>query len=71
MGWKKGAQNITTYKNQDGCTIDFISKYGQINHQTLKATCEEFIKETGICGQQRAAQNNKQMWHCINNSLTK
>ncbi len=71
MGWNKGAQNITTYKNQDGCTIDLISEYGQINHQTLKTACENFVMQTGIRGQQRAAQNNKHMWRCINDSITK
>ncbi len=70
MGWNKGIQNITTYLNQDGTTIDLISQYGQIDHQTLKNACEEFVKETGARGQQRAAQNNEQMWRCINDSLT-
>ncbi len=70
MGWNKGAQNITTYKNQDGRTINLISEYGQINHQTLKTACEEFVMETGLRGQQRAAQNNEQMWRCTNDSLT-
>ncbi len=71
MGWNKGMQNITIYQNQDGRTFDLIFEYGQIDHQTLKAACEDFVMETGIRGQQRVAQNNKQMWRCINNSLTK
>ncbi|KAL7461530.1 hypothetical protein ACHAXS_001949 [Conticribra weissflogii] len=71
MGWNKGMQNIIIYQNQDGRTIDLISEYGQIDHQTLKVACEDFVMETGIRGQQRVAQNNKQMWRCINNSLTK
>ncbi len=71
MGWNKGAQHITTYKNQYDRTIDIMPKYGQINHLTLKATYKVFVKESGTCGQQYAAENNEQMWHCINNSLTK
>ena len=55
MGWNKGAKKITTYLNQDDLTIDLISEYGQIDHQTLKTTCKEFVKETGARGQQSAA----------------
>ncbi len=51
--------------------MDLISKYGQINHHTLKSVYEEFVKETGALSQQQAAQSNDQMWCCINNQLTK
>ncbi len=71
MGWIKGAQNSTTYLNQDCLAIDLISEYNQIDHQTLKTACKEFVKETRARGQQHTAQNNEQMWHCTNNSLTK
>ncbi len=62
MGWNKCAQNITTYQNQDGCNIDLISEKGQIDHQPLKAACENIEKAAGALGQQQATQNNKQIW---------
>ncbi len=41
MGWSKGLQNINSYENQYGCNIDIISEYSLIDHQNLKAACEE------------------------------
>ncbi len=57
MGWFLGVQRISTRLNQDDCTINLISEYVQIDHQTRKAESEEFLKESGLNGQQYAAQN--------------
>ena len=70
MGWDKGAQNILKFTNRDGRQISLIAEYVQINAETLKTGCESFILGTGINADKRAAQNNKQMWCCLYNSLT-
>ena len=36
MGWSKGTNQITTFTNCDGVTIDIIENYGQIDMATLK-----------------------------------
>eukprot|EP00804_Cyclotella_cryptica_P009584 CCRYP_006287-RA/>CCRYP_006287-RA protein AED:0.39 eAED:0.39 QI:0/-1/0/1/-1/1/1/0/252 len=60
-------QNILKFTNKDSRQISLIAEYGQIDAETLKAACQTFI--TGINSDKRAAQNNKQMWRCLYNSL--
>jgi hypothetical protein len=70
MGWDKGAQNTIRFTNGDSRQISLIAEYSQIDADTLKTGCEPFVLATGINADKRAAQNNKQMWHCLYNSLT-
>jgi hypothetical protein len=70
MGWDKDTQNILKFTNKDGRQISLIAKYSQIDADTLKTGCDPFILTTGINSDKCAAQNNKQMWHCLYNSLT-
>jgi hypothetical protein len=69
--WDKGAKNIIKFTNRGGRQISLIAEYGQIDADTLKTGCEPFILATGINADKRATQNNKQMWRCLYNSLTK
>ena len=68
MGWDKGAQNLLKFINRDGRQISLIAEYGQIDAKTLKTACKTFI--SGINSDKQAAQSNKQMWCCLNSSLT-
>jgi hypothetical protein len=68
MGWDQGAQNILRFTNKDGRQISLIAEYGQIDAETLKTACNEFM--TGVNSDKRAAQNNEQMWRCLYSSLT-
>ena len=68
MGWDQGTQNILRFTNKDGRQISLIAEYGQIDAETLKTACNEFM--TGVNADKRAAQNNEQMWRCLYSSLT-
>ncbi len=46
MGWDQGAQNILRFTNKDGRQISLIAEYGQIDAETLKTACNEFM--TGV-----------------------
>ena len=67
MGWDKGMQNILKFTNKDDKTISLIVKYAE----TLCTSCGTFIQMGSINSNKQAAQNNKWMWHCLYNSLTK
>ena len=69
MGWDQCTQNITKFTNTDRVDIDLITQYGQIDEQTLRTACEEFM--TGANRDKHVAQNNEQFWRCIYSTLTK
>jgi hypothetical protein len=68
MGWDQGTQNILQFTNKDNRQISIIAEYGQIDADTLRTACNDFM--TGINADKRAAQNNEQMWCCLYSSLT-
>lgn len=69
MEWEKGAQHIRKFTNKDGRQINLIGKYSQIDVSTLTTDCKPIIFAIGIDTDKWAAQNHKQMWDCLSNSL--
>ncbi len=69
MGWNQGARQITLFANSNGCQVDIIKSYDQIDKATLKSACERFFKSGGVDSQTRAKQNNSMMSICLAKSL--
>jgi hypothetical protein len=70
MGWNQGAMQITSFGNSNGCQVNIIKSYGQIDKATLKSECERFCKSGEVHSQTHAKQNNTMMSICLAKSLT-
>lgn len=68
MGWNKGTlpsiSNKKAFSSTSSCNMSDWTCYS-------KSACEEFVKERCTRCVRRAVQNNQQMWHDVDNSLTK
>jgi hypothetical protein len=69
MGWSTGTNQIMTFNNCDGVSINIIKNYGQIDLVPLKTVCERFCKTGEATAKSRAKQNNTMMANCLLNSL--
>jgi hypothetical protein len=69
MGWTNDTQGITTYQ-VDGENVDLIENYGLIPMNEIQDQSKPWYEVTGAKVNQRAAQNNAQMFEMLMSSLT-
>jgi hypothetical protein len=69
MGWNDATQGITTYL-VNGNSVDLVENYGLIPMNEIKDQSKPWYEHNGAKKQQRAAQNNAQMFEMLMNSLS-
>ena len=69
MGWDNDTQGITTYLI-DGENVDLIENYGLIPMGEIRDQSKPWYEHNGAQVNQRAAQNNAQMFEMLMNSIS-
>lgn len=69
MGWNNATQGITTYQI-DGEDVDLIENYGIIPMNEIRDQSKPWYEHNGARVNQRAAQNNAQMFEMLMNSIS-
>ena len=65
-GWENGNGNIIDIRTEGGRTKNLITEYGQITVEQIKSNATENI----VNKQSRAAQNNHNMYECLEKSMS-
>jgi hypothetical protein len=65
-GWRAAGANVIDIPDAHGNNHDLINEYGQLTDEQIRNHCATYI-----ANDTRQAQNNAQLYHCIQNTLTK
>jgi len=66
QGWDATGADIITVAADANTTYNVITEYGRLTVEQITTAAQTYVAD-----QTRQAQNNEQMLHCIDNSLTK